>query len=88
VRSVQFTPLANTSLTYCLFSLLTQIPVLETGTLIGFSTLCWANAVGPSGHVTILEYSPEYASLAKKEFEKNVVKNVRVIVGDAKDSYV
>jgi hypothetical protein len=83
VRSVQFTPLANSSLTYCLFSLLTQILVLEIGTSIGYSTLCRAHAVGPSGHVTTLKYSPEYTSLAKKEFEKNGVKNVQVIVGDA-----
>ncbi|PMD63357.1 S-adenosyl-L-methionine-dependent methyltransferase, partial [Hyaloscypha bicolor E] len=57
--------------------------ILEIGTSIGYSTLCRAHAVGPSGHVTTLKYSPEYTSLAKKEFEKNGVKNVQVIVGDA-----
>lgn len=66
-----------------LTSILPSEKLLEIGTSIGYSTLCRAHAVGPSGHVTTLKYSPEYTSLAKKEFEKNGVKNVQVIVGDA-----
>jgi len=62
--------------------------VLEIGTFIGFSTMGWAHAVGSSGHVTALEYSPEYASLAEENFAKNDIKNIQVIVGDARESYL
>jgi protein-L-isoaspartate O-methyltransferase len=68
--------------------ILTQHTVLEIGTFIGFSTMGWAHAVGPAGHVTALEFSPEYASLAEENFAKNDIKNIQVLVGDAKDSYV
>lgn len=57
--------------------------VLEIGCYIGFSALGWSEAVGPDGHVTTLEYSPEYAQIARDTFEKNGIKNVEVIVGDA-----
>lgn len=60
--------------------------ILEIGTFIGFSTMGWAEAVGPSGHVTALEFSPEYAAIAEESFAKNGIKNVDVIVGDAKES--
>lgn len=57
--------------------------VLEIGCYIGFSALGWADAVGQEGHVTSLEFSDEYADIARKTFEKNGIKNVDVIVGDA-----
>jgi len=60
--------------------------VLEIGTFIGFSTLGWASAVGPEGHVTTLEFSPEYASIAKESLDKYGAKNAEVIVGDAQES--
>jgi tRNA1(Val) A37 N6-methylase TrmN6 len=69
-------------------SWLTQFTVLEIGTFISFSALCWFEAVGPSGHVTTLEFSPEYASKAEKEFEKNGIKNIEVLIGDANESQV
>jgi len=59
---------------------------LEIGTYIGFSTLGWASAVGPEGHVTALEFSPEYARIAEETFAKNGVTNTEVIVGDARES--
>ncbi len=46
----------------------------------------WSEAVGPAGHVTALEFSPEYAKTAEESFEKNGIKNVEVIVGDARES--
>ncbi len=46
----------------------------------------WSEAVGPDGHVTALEYYPEYAKIAEEAFEKNGIKNVEVIVGDARES--
>ncbi|KAE8454504.1 hypothetical protein EG329_000127 [Mollisiaceae sp. DMI_Dod_QoI] len=60
--------------------------VLEIGTFIGFSTMGWASAVGADGHVTALEFSPEYAAIAEESFAKNSIKNIEVIVGDAKES--
>jgi tRNA A58 N-methylase Trm61 len=48
--------------------------------------MCWAHAVGPSGHVTTLEFSPDYAIEAEKAFDKNNIKNIQVLIGDAKDS--
>ncbi|KAI9743793.1 MAG: hypothetical protein M1818_002527 [Claussenomyces sp. TS43310] len=60
--------------------------VLEIGCFIGFSALAWSHAVGPEGHVTTLEFSPEYAAIAEGNFAKNGVKNVQVIVGDARES--
>jgi predicted O-methyltransferase YrrM len=60
--------------------------VLEIGTFIGFSTMGWSDAVGPDGHVTALEFSPEYAAIAEEAFSKNGIKNVDVIVGDATES--
>jgi len=60
--------------------------ILEIGTFIGFSTMGWASAVGADGHVTALEFSPEYAAIAKESFAKTSIKNIEVIVGDAKES--
>lgn len=46
----------------------------------------WAEAVGRDGHVTGLEFSPEYAKTAEEAFAKNDIKNVDIIVGDARES--
>ena len=62
--------------------------VLEIGTYIGFSTMGWAEAVGPNGHVTGLEFSPEYAQIARESFTKYGVTNTEIIVGDARESCV
>jgi len=48
----------------------------------------WSSAVGPDGHVTALEFSPEYAAIAKEAFAKNGIKNVDIVVGDATESWV
>ncbi len=46
----------------------------------------WAEAVGADGHVTGLEFSQEYAKISEESFAKNSIKNVEIIVGDAKES--
>jgi predicted O-methyltransferase YrrM len=46
----------------------------------------WAEAVGPQGHVTGLEFSPEYAQIAQESFAKYGVTNAQVIIGDARES--
>jgi hypothetical protein len=66
--------------------LLIYLTVLEIGTFIGFSTMGWSSAVGPDGHVTALEFSPEYAAIAEEAFTKNGIKNVDIVVGDATES--
>lgn len=60
--------------------------VLEIGVYVGFSALVWADAIGPDGLVTGLEFEPEYAELSKKAFEVNGVKNVEIMVGPASES--
>ncbi|KAL1901984.1 hypothetical protein Sste5346_001690 [Sporothrix stenoceras] len=57
--------------------------VLEVGVFRGFSSMVWSHAVGPSGKVTGLEFSPEYAEAARKGFAQVGVENAEVIVGDA-----
>lgn len=46
----------------------------------------WSSAVGENGHVTALEFSPEYAAIAEEAFAKNGIKNVDIVVGDATES--
>lgn len=48
----------------------------------------WAEAVGKDGHVTGLEFSPDYAKIAEDAFKKNGIENVDIIIGDAKESFV
>lgn len=60
--------------------------VLEIGTFIGFSTMGWSEAVGADGHVTALEFDPGYAKIASETFERNGIKNIDVVIGDAQDS--
>ncbi|KAL7957239.1 S-adenosyl-L-methionine-dependent methyltransferase [Trichoderma compactum] len=57
--------------------------ILEIGSYVGFSALVWAHAVGQDGKVTGLEFSEEYAKIANEAFEKQGLRNVEIIVGDA-----
>ncbi|KAK6206414.1 O-methyltransferase [Colletotrichum tabaci] len=57
--------------------------VLEIGVYLGFTSLVWADAVGPRGKVVGLELSAEYASQARKIATENAVQNVEVVEGDA-----
>jgi predicted O-methyltransferase YrrM len=60
--------------------------VLEIGVYVGFSALVWADAVGPNGLVTGLEFEPEYAELSKKAFKENNINNIEIIGGPASES--
>lgn len=62
--------------------------VLEIGTFVGYSALVWAHAIGQEGKVTTLEFSPEYAGIARETFKKNGVDNVEVVEGDALETFV
>ena len=61
--------------------------VLEFGTLVGYSTLWFADAVGEGGHVTTLEIDAEAAEVARQNFARaGVADRVRVIEGPAATS--
>ncbi|ETS81850.1 hypothetical protein PFICI_06852 [Pestalotiopsis fici W106-1] len=57
--------------------------VLEIGVYLGFSTMTWSHAVGPSGTVTGLEFNPEFAQRAEAAFASNSLSNITLKVGDA-----
>ncbi|KAE9973571.1 hypothetical protein EG328_004310 [Venturia inaequalis] len=48
--------------------------------------MAWSSAVGPDGHVTTLEYSPEYAKVAEEALARENIKNCDIMIGDASDS--
>jgi predicted O-methyltransferase YrrM len=61
--------------------------VLEIGTLAGYSTICLARGVGPSGSVTTLEVDERHADVAVRNFERaGVGDRVELVVGPAGDS--
>lgn len=61
--------------------------VLEVGTLGGYSTIWFANALPADGKVITLEYEPKHAKVATENIkEAGVSDKVEVIVGAALDS--
>ncbi|KAH6655896.1 O-methyltransferase [Truncatella angustata] len=56
--------------------------VLEIGVYLGFSSMVWSHAVGLTGKVTGLEFSPDYASRSKAAFRANSLSNITLHVGD------
>lgn len=45
--------------------------VLEIGTFTGYSTLCFARAVGPEGSVTACDVSEEFTSVARRYWQQD-----------------
>jgi predicted O-methyltransferase YrrM len=60
--------------------------VLEIGVFLGYSAMVWSHAVGPDGSVTGLEYSPDFARVAREGLAKNGIDNVELIVGPAAET--
>ncbi len=61
--------------------------VLEFGTLVGYSTIWFARAVGEAGQVVTLEVDDHNAGLARANFERaGVSGRIEVIVGPAGES--
>lgn len=61
--------------------------VLEFGTLAGYSTIWFARAVGPNGHVTTLELDPKCAEISRNNFERaGVASHIELREGPATDS--
>ncbi len=74
-----------------LLGLLTQVAgarrVLEFGTLAGYSTIWFARAVGPDGHVVTLELEAGNAEVARANFARaGVSDRIDVLVGPATQS--
>jgi predicted O-methyltransferase YrrM len=74
-----------------LLGLLTQIAgakrVLEFGTLAGYSTIWFARAVGPTGHVVTLKLDQNNADVAQANFERaQLADRIDLRVGPAADS--
>jgi len=61
--------------------------VMELGSAIGYSTLWWARAVGPSGKVWYTDASPGNARDAQGYLKRGgVLDRVKILVGDALES--
>lgn len=74
-----------------LLGLLTQMigarRVLEFGTLAGYSTIWFARAVGPDGHVVTLELEENNADVARANFERaGLADRIEILVGPATGS--
>lgn len=71
-----------------LLTLLAQIQgarkILEIGTLGGYSAICLARALPKDGKLITLEYSPEYAKVARKNIDHaGLASQIEVRVGEA-----
>lgn len=60
--------------------------VIDVGVFVGYSAMVWSHAVGPQGHVTGLEISPEFAREADEAFAANGIDNIETVVGDASET--
>lgn len=61
--------------------------VLEFGTLAGYSTLWFAHAVGPNGHVTTMELDASHARVAQANFTSSgLADRIELLEGPALDS--
>src|SRR5690625_1425691 len=61
--------------------------ILEFGTLAGYSTIWFARAVGPAGHVTTLELEERNAEVAHDCLVRaGVMDRVEIVIGSAAES--
>ena len=59
--------------------------VLDIGTLFGYSAAIMSEAVGPTGEVVTLEFSPLHAQVAHHNFKHMRLENVSLLQGPALD---
>ncbi len=60
---------------------------LEVGTFTGYSAICIARGLGPSGRLTCLELDPERAAIARANLDAaDVGERVEILVGPAGES--
>ncbi len=65
------TPPGQLALFNALVHLIGAETILEIGTFVGHSTMQFAGMLGNSGHVTTIELFPEFANLARQNFDRN-----------------
>ena len=67
-------------------NMINPLKVLEIGTFTGFSALCLAEGLQPSGEIHTIELREEDATTAQKNFNKSNYKDsIKLHVGDAKN---
>jgi caffeoyl-CoA O-methyltransferase len=60
---------------------------LEIGTFTGYSAMCVAKAMGPSGQVVALDVSEEFTAIARRHWAKaGIADRIDLRLGPAKDS--
>lgn len=59
--------------------------VLELGTFSGYSTLCFAGAMAPDGHIDTVEVDGEYADDLRELFDREAPGMVQLHIGDAEE---
>lgn len=58
--------------------------ILEIGTFVGVSAMCFADAAGPDGRVVTVEKYPQFSSLAETNIERNgFAGRIDVLQGEA-----
>lgn len=71
---------------YLMCKLLQPQHILEIGTFTGYSTLCFAKALGEKGRITTIESDTLAAGYAQGFFDKfGYAKNIHLLVGKAKE---
>ena len=69
-----------------LLQLVRATKVVEVGTLVGYSAIHMARALGPGGHLWSIEFEPHHAELARANLAAaGVADRVTVLVGAGRD---
>ena len=69
-----------------LLRLVRATKVVEVGTLVGYSTIHMARALGPGGHLWSVEYEPRHAEIARANLAAaGVADRVTVLVGAGRE---
>jgi caffeoyl-CoA O-methyltransferase len=85
VPAIQVGP-SEGRLLYLLLRLAGANKVVEVGTLVGYSAIHMARALGPGGHLWSIEYAPHHAELARGNLAAaGLADRVTVLVGAGRD---
>lgn len=58
--------------------------ILEIGSFVGVSAMCFADAAGPDGHVVTVEKYPNFAAIAQRNIQRNgFADRITLLQGDA-----
>jgi caffeoyl-CoA O-methyltransferase len=85
IPAIQVSP-SDGKLIGLMLSLAKATKVVEVGTLIGYSAIHIARALGPGGRVWSIEYEPRHAELARKNLAAaGMADRVTVVTGAGRD---